>query len=197
LAFSSGEQWLDTVNRLAPNPLNRLTPAALAIIVQHPKAFAEMTAWSLFFVSFAPVRTPLVHLLKLQRISRIEDPGSMRLRSMLPLLAASPVATLQSIYKSEFLSSPAMLGLTVFQIISLIILWVGVLARISLASTRSYNSALILVCGATAFVLLLLASGPEATARLRIPALPFLAIVGGIGWAAIANRLASFGRAHN
>ena len=36
---------------------------------------------------------------------------------------------------------------------------------------------------------MLLAAGPEGTARLRIPPLPFLAIIAGIGWTRIATRL--------
>jgi hypothetical protein len=189
LTFASGRHWLDAVNRMEREPLDRLTPAALAIIAQHPVAFTKMTAWSLFFVSFAPVRTPLAHLLGRQRTFEPEDPGSIRLRSALSFLRASPGAALRSVYKHEFFSSPMMLGLTIFQILSAMILWVGVLASLSLASRRTHKGALILICAAAGFVLLLLASGPEGTARLRVPALPFLAILAGVGWAKLGKRL--------
>jgi hypothetical protein len=83
-----------------------------------------------------------------------------------------------------------MLGLTIFETISAIILWAGVFAGPLFASHSSSERATILMCTATGFILFLLAAaGPEGTARLRVPALPFLAIIAGIGCAMLARRL--------
>ena len=188
LAFSSGSGWLGAVNQLGTRPENHLTSDAFAIIEQHPLAFAEMTTWSLLFVALAPVRTPLDHILGVQQSFPIQDPGSIRLRADLRTLATSPRAALVTIYRNEFDGSPAITALTGLQMFSVILLWIGVIAGLSFASTRSYRGACILILAATAFVLMLLAAGPEGTARLRIPTLPFLAMVAGVGWTRLATR---------
>jgi hypothetical protein len=39
-----------------------------------------------------------------------------------------------------------------------------------------------------AIVMLIVAAGPEATARFRVPAMPFLAMAAGIGWVGLIRR---------
>jgi 4-amino-4-deoxy-L-arabinose transferase-like glycosyltransferase len=189
IAFSSGSPWLGATRQLGSPPMSELTADAFVIIAHHPVAFAEMTAWSLLFVAVAPVRTPLNHILGVQQSFPVQDPGSIRLRGALASFAASPRATLIAVYRHEFEASPALAALTVLQIVAVILLWLGVIAGLSFASIRSYRGSCILIFAASAMVLMLLASGPEGTARLRIPALPFLAMLAGLGWMRLADRL--------
>jgi hypothetical protein len=189
MAFSSGSGWLGIVKQLGSRPEAELTADAFSIIAGHPLAFTEMTAWSLLFVALAPVRTPLNHILGVQKAFPVQDPGSIRLRAALQNLATSPHAALGAMYRNEFDTSPAVAALTLVQIFSVILLWIGVIAGLSFASIGSYRGACILIFAASAFVLMLLAAGPEGTARLRIPALPFLAMIAGLGWMRLATRL--------
>ncbi|HKV56358.1 MAG TPA: hypothetical protein VJN94_17120 [Candidatus Binataceae bacterium] len=189
LAFLSGGKWFGALKQIGSRPQNELTGSAFSIIEHHPVAFAEMTAWSLLFVSLAPLRTPLSHILGIQSSFPIEDPGSMRLREALSGIWASPRAAFTAIYRTEFNSSPTMAMLTILQIALVVVLWVGVAASLRLVSTRSYQGACLLIFAGTAFVLLLLAAGPEGTARLRIPAQPFLAALSGIGWVSIGQAI--------
>jgi hypothetical protein len=182
MAFSSGSGWFGAIRRLGSRPQAELTADAFRIIVHHPLAFTEMTAWSLLFVALAPVRTPLNHLLGVQRYFPVQDPGSIRLRAALHTLATSPRTTLIAIYHNEFAASPTIVLLTGLQFLSVILLWLGVIAGLRFASTRSYRGACVVVLAASALLLMLLAAGPEGTARLRIPALPFLSMIAGIGW---------------
>ena len=195
LAFSSGTGWLASIKQMGTRPQAQLTGDAFSIIEQHPVAFAEMTAWSLLFVTLAPVRTPLNHLLGVQQVFPVQDPGSIRLRAAVAPIVTAPRAAIATIYRDEFDSSPAIVTLTILQLLSVTFLWAGVIAGLSTASPRSYPGACVLILAATAFVLMLLAAGPEGTARLRIPALPFLAIIAGIGWTRIATRLHCLRRA--
>jgi len=194
LAFSSGIGWLGSIAQLGQRPEAELTNDAFSIIAHHPIAFTEMTSWSLLFVALAPVRTPLNHILGVQQSFPVQEPGSIRLRAALQTLATSPRAALTAIYNDEFEASPLIGALTVLQILFVIFLWIGVIAGLSCASTGSYRGACVLIFAASAFVLMLLAAGPEGTARLRIPALPFLAMIGGVGWMRLAARLSWMGR---
>jgi hypothetical protein len=190
LAYASDTQWFNALHNME-QPHGDLAKAAVAIISRHPAAFAEMTACSLLFVAFAPVHTPLAHLLDIQRSFPIQDPGSMRLRAVLANVVAARRATFAAIYHNELDSSLVMATLTLCQILFIIAMWVGVAAALRSVSLKSYEGRCMIICAAAGLILLLLAAGPEGTARLRIPALPFLAIVAGAGWARVACRMAA------
>jgi hypothetical protein len=64
-----------------------------------------------------------------------------------------------------------------------IFMWVGV--GITLKQVRREprrQLPLILIPLGVAFVMLLIGAGPTAIARFRLPAVPFLAILAGVGW---------------
>lgn len=193
LAYASHVEWEEELQKLTP-PDRRasLTKQAIKIIAHHPEAFAEMTTWSFLYLCFVPDRTPLSHLLGVQQSFPLDEPGSMRAREALDALYISPSKALRSIYRSEFYSSATLLGLTIFQILWLLALWIGVIVGLRFIEHRSYEGLCAMFCTATAFGLILLASGPEAVARFRIPAVPFLAVLGGIGWSRL--RMHGFNR---
>jgi hypothetical protein len=176
---------------MGSRPESQLTTDAFLIIERHPIAFAAMTTWSLFFLALTPVRTPLKHVLGLQQKFIVQEPGSIRLRDALAHISTDPRNALGAIFRNEFDGSFAIAGLVIIQVLLSIVLWLGVFAGLTAASTSSYRGKCILIILGAAFLLLLLASGPEATARMRIPALPFLAIVAGIGLERIAVGLGS------
>jgi hypothetical protein len=189
LAFSSGSGWFHALGRMGSRPQAELTSGAVSIIEHHPIAFVAMTMWSFTFLALVPVRTPLNHVLGLQQTFPVQDPGSIRLRDALASMPTSPRAALATIYRDEFDGSLVIAGLIILQVLLAALLWIGVIAGLALASIRSYRGKCILIFAGMAIVLQLLASGPEATARMRIPALPFLAIIAGIGWTRIATRM--------
>jgi hypothetical protein len=188
LAFSSGSGWLNELKTMGSQPRGELTSDAFSIIVHHPVAFAAMTAWSFGYLTVVPVLTPLSHILGLRNAFVVQDPGSIRLRDSIARIMTSPRVAFAAIYRNELDSSPVITILVIGQLLLLFCLWIGFAYGLSFASLASYQGRCVLIVAATAFLLLLLASGPEATARMRIPAMPFLAIVAGIGSAAIANR---------
>jgi hypothetical protein len=168
---------------LPPGPID-LTSQSLRIITHHPIAFARLTAWNFLYICVVPDRLPLEHLLGTKHYSNaIGPPGSVRLLAVLYALRTSPRATLHALYEKEFDSSPTIVGLTAFQLLMSVILWIGVGAGLRVSTLRSDNGRCILICLVTPLILLFLASGVDTVDRYRIPAVPLLAIVSGIGWA--------------
>jgi hypothetical protein len=82
-----------------------------------------------------------------------------------------------------------LLALTVFQLLWLLVLWSGAAVGLRFAGLHSYQGWCVLFCAASAFALLLLASGPEAVARFRIPAVPLVAVIAAVGWTSIGRGL--------
>jgi hypothetical protein len=148
----------------------------------HPVAFAEMTAWSLLYLCVVPDRGPLSHLLGVQRSFSVEDPGSMRVRSALERIGEAPRAAIRSIFRAEFDSSMTLVLLIAFQLATAAFLWTGVAFALWHWWGGSYEDTCLVSLLGAAFVLLIIASGPEATARFRVPAMALLAMIAGVGW---------------
>lgn len=167
-----------------------LTRQALNIIADHPAAFARMTAWSFVYLCVVPDRSVLEQVLGIARAPSARS-GSMRASAALSALYASPITALRFLYKSEFDSCPTLLALVIFQLLLSLLLWIGVILGLNYARVNrfsapdSYKGLCIILCAAVALWLLLLAAGPEAADRYRIPAIPLLAIVSGIGWSSL------------
>jgi len=187
LAYATGKPWEAELGKLPAPDHGEMVPAALAIIARHPAAFVRMTVWSLLYVSVVPERGPLSHLLGIQRTFGVEEPGSMRATAALREFKTSPRAAFDAIYRDEFHSSPIVLALTVFQIVLTLLMWAGVIAVLRFAGLRTYRDFCIAAFIVSALVLLLLAAGPEATARFRVPAIPFLAMAAGVGLSGAAR----------
>jgi hypothetical protein len=88
----------------------------------------------------------------------------------------------------DLLRSPALTGLVAYGFLIMIFVWVGVVrAAVMLRNGRAGPAFLLLVPLAIAMLMILLAAGPEATGRMRTPAIPFLAMLAGIGWSDAAR----------
>jgi hypothetical protein len=182
LAYAHGVGWEAELHKLPAPAFANLNGDALRIIMAHPVAFAEMTAWSLLYLCVVPDRGPLSHLLGVQRSFLVEDPGSMRVKSALERMAEAPGAAIRSIFRVEFDSSTALVLLITFQLAPAVFLWTGVALALRHWQGGSYEDTCLVSLAGSAFVLLIIASGPEATARFRVPAMALLAMIAGVGW---------------
>jgi 4-amino-4-deoxy-L-arabinose transferase-like glycosyltransferase len=165
-----------------------LTGQSLRIIVHHPWSFARLTAWSFLYLCLVPDRHAVMNLLDIQRSFRLQNAGPSRARTALSAIYTSPRETLRAVYREEFGSSFTMLTLASIQIVLLTIMWTGAVVGLRLLGLRSYEARCITLCAAAAFSLLLLAAGAEALDRLRIPAVPLLAVLSGVGWSSLIPR---------
>ncbi len=189
IAYATG-QSLQTVWRSWDKvPVESYSRRALAIIRRHPFAFAYMTGWSFVYVALVPDRWPLARVLSLEKQPKVQDPGSLRIDGAVEGVVNSPLRTLASIYRDELDSSPLFTALIIAQLAMTVVVWSGAACAV-ISELRRYPAwdARLLFMVAAALWLLLLAAGPEGTDRFRIPALPFLAIVSGLGWCRVWGR---------
>jgi hypothetical protein len=182
LAFASHTGWAETLARTRPIPNANLTGEAYRVIIHHPFAFVAMTLWSFFYLCWVPVRDPLARFLGISSALPIQDPGSVRIEALVRKLWNGDFAGLTTtVARQEFDSSVVLMLLIVLQLVMTAFIWAGVMFAL-----RKYGRARWAPCVFFAFaiviLLLLPASGPEAVARLRIPATPLLAFLAGVGW---------------
>ena len=182
LAYANGIGWEAELHKLPAPAFANLNGYALRIIMAHPVAFAEMTAWSLLYLCVVPDRGPLSHLLGVQRSFSVEDPGSMRVKSALERMGEAPGAAVRSVFRTEFDSSMTLVLLITFQLVTAAFLWTGAALALRHWQRGSYEGTCLVSLAGSAFVLLIIASGPEATARFRVPAMALLAMIAGVGW---------------
>jgi hypothetical protein len=182
LAYAHGIGWEAELHKLQTPPSANLNGYALKIIMAHPVAFAEMTAWSLLYLCVVPDRGPLSHLLGVQRSFLVEEPGSMRVKAAIERMGEAPRAAIRSIFRAEFDSSMTLALLITFQLATAAFLWTGVALALRHWGRGTYEDTCLVSLAGSAFVLLIIASGPEATARFRVPAMALLAMIAGVGW---------------
>lgn len=183
IAYATG-QSLETVWRTwdQSHP-ESFTRRALEVIRQHPFAFAYMTCRTFVYLAVVPDRGPLARVLGIEKKQKPEDPGSIRIGGMFNKVAGSPLRTVESIYRDELDSSAVFTALVMLQLGMILLIWLGVAHAVGseLRSRSAWDVRMLFVL-AMAILLLVLASGPETTDRFRIPAMPFLAMLSGIGW---------------
>ena len=183
LALASHAGWAATLARTQPPPHSELGAQACQIILHHPLAFIAMTLWSFFYVCAVPDRAPLAHLLGIPSLLQVHEPGSVRIEALAHKLWAGKFSGLSLVPVQELHSSVVLLLLVVLQLAMIGFTWAGVMR--SLKKHAGHSSSLrasILFALAVAVLMLLLASGPEAAARFRVPATPLLAFFAGVGW---------------
>jgi len=140
-----------------------------------------MTLWSFSYLCWVPSRAPLAQVLGIASVLRFEDPGSVRLEAFIHQLWAGSFTS--TISGRGVDSSIVLLSLLVLQLVMIGFTWAGVaLALRKYAKLPSELRRGVLFAVAIAMVTLLLASGPEAVARFRVPAMPLLAFLAGVGW---------------
>jgi hypothetical protein len=183
LAFASGTGWAETLARTQPLRNVDLSAQACRIILHHPFAFIAMTLWSFIYLCWVPDRAPLAQFLGIPSVLGVEDPGSVRIEALIHKLWAGNFAELSIVPAQELRSSIVLLLLVALQLVMIGFTWAGVtLALKKHARLRSPLGRCVLFAFAIAMLTLLLASGPEAVARFRIPATPLLAFLAGVGW---------------
>jgi hypothetical protein len=183
LAFASHAGWAQTLTRTPPLPNADLSAQAWRIVLHHPFAFVAMTLWSFLYLCLVPDVSPLAQFLGMLRVRQMQDPGSVRIENLIPKIWAGNFAGINTIYAKDFHSSVILLLLVTLQLVMIAFIWAGVgLSLKRYAAHRSRRGACIRFAFAMAVLILLVASGPEAVARFRIPATPLLAMLAGIGW---------------
>jgi hypothetical protein len=183
LAFASSTGWAETLARTQPLRNVNLGAQAWRIILHHPFAFIAMTLWSFIYLCWVPDHSPLAQLLGIPSVLPVKDPGSVRIEALVHKLWAGNLAELSSVSTQELHSSMVLLLLVALQLVMIGFTWAGVaLALKRHARLRSPLGLCVLFAFAIAMLTLLLASGPEAVARFRIPATPLLAFLAGVGW---------------
>jgi hypothetical protein len=83
----------------------------------------------------------------------------------------------------DLLHSPTLTILVLLQMALIAFMWIGVgRAIIGIFGRTRQDTVILMYLLCIALVMLVLAAGPEAIARYRAPAMPFLAMVAGVGW---------------
>jgi hypothetical protein len=152
---------------ISPKTHRLMTQRALEIFRSDPAATLIMTARSLLYITVVPDR------LYLNRILATRGGGTRN-------VAASAEVSMKI---TEMMRSPLLTGLVIIQLPLLGLIWLGALMSLRKLRERTFHDQIELgFIFLIALTLLLLAAGPEASARLRTPAMPFLSILAGVGW---------------
>ena len=96
----------------------------------------------------------------------------------------------------EMLRSPLLTAVVTIQVIFVIFTWIGMGITFARIRCQSRQQLLFIsILSAIAFMMLLIGTGPGEIARFRVPSIPFLAILAGVGWASAlsGSRAASSG----
>jgi hypothetical protein len=147
---------------------------SFGVLLSHPIATTAMTLRCFAWLAIVPDRGNLNNFLGTKGISSV-------------FLMASQNIGLRI---REMLHSPLLSVFVLIQIPFVVFTWIGV--GISLLRIRQQPPAtipMILVPPGVAMAMLLLGTGPAAIARFRVPAMPFLAMLAGVGWSAGSPRL--------
>jgi hypothetical protein len=166
------EPFLSVYETHSIDLVRRLNRLAIRILLRHPFEIFAITAQSTAYMALSPMRAPLAYLLGIPT-----GPPSLGLSAGAPSLARVR-AVLQGL-----LESPALTVLEAFQVLMVAITWIGVaraLLRWREASTEYRMWSLYLF--GLAVLMLALAAGGEADVRFRVPAVPLLAVVAGLGY---------------
>jgi hypothetical protein len=146
---------------------HEMTKRSLAVFFGHPVATSAMILRCLAWLAIVPDRANLNAVLGTKARSSV-------------FLMASQNVTLRI---REMLRSPLLSVFVIVQLPFTIFMWIGV--GIVLKHIRGQprrQLPLILIPLGVAFVMLLIGAGPGAIARFRLPAMPFLTLLAGVGW---------------
>ncbi len=157
----------------SPELAHRMTEMGLKTVEAHPFEAAIMTAQAFDYLALSPIRTQLANLLgdtAAMHVGNGLNAGSLnfgRIRRALGAISESPLLS----------------ALITFQVLTVLLVWVGLVIAILRCANSGVDYRLWVLCPAAAGVLLLLlASGGEADVRFRVPAIPLLAIVAALGY---------------
>jgi len=141
----------------------------LQIYLAHPLPAALVTVRGLALVALVPDRNELNEMIGANGAGPFGLPPSYDLAERL----------------RNTLRSPLLVTLIAVQLIVMVFVWLGVARAFMHAHWHSKRAAaFIAIPAAMALVMLMCAASPDAHARFRVPAMPFLAMLAGIGAAA-------------
>jgi hypothetical protein len=151
----------------------RLIADSARILLHDPVGALAMTLRSFVWLAVVPDRGGLNELLgtRAGATSYLAATGELRARF------------------HQLLRSPLLTVLVILQLALIAFTWIGVaLALVRLYGTSARDIAVVLIPLGVALAMILMASGAEAYARYRMPAIPLLAILAGIGWSGASLR---------
>lgn len=146
---------------------------SMSIISSEPGIALKQHALGVFHLLAKPARGQFAH--QLTGVNTY-DPATT-------LNEASPGSDLMKTYNK---SAGWLVLLVVFQLLMLFLLYSGILG-LALTLKRNKETFLILFLGVTVLLLVNLVVPPITYSRFRMPALPLLVILSGIGWANLLN----------
>lgn len=169
-----GRHYADTPAALEP----QMVKQALRILMHDPVVTFIVTARTLAWLAVVPDRGSLNELLGTHAGATSYLAATAKLRERIRPLLRSPLLT----------------ALVTFQVALIVLTWIGVArALASIRGKSAREAALILIPFSVALAMMILAAGAEAYARYRMPAMPFLAILAGIGWSGRADCAGAIG----
>jgi len=146
---------------------HRMIRKSVEVFAEHPLATFIVTIRGLLLVATVPDRNELNELIG-------ANGGG-------PLGLAPSVNIITRIRRT--MESPVLIILVLAQLTLNLFVWAGVIRGLLLTNWNSKTEvATVVIPLAVAFAMLACAASPAAHARFRVPAVPFLAMLAGIGW---------------
>ncbi|MBF6559149.1 MAG: hypothetical protein IVW56_02580 [Candidatus Binataceae bacterium] len=175
-----GGTLADAINSLAhapglPKPSEYYSPElyhetirrSIHILTADPIATVRMTIRSFLWLTIVPDRSDLNVFLGLYGGTSVTYPAAIGITRRL----------------HDLFHSRALTELIILDVLMMIFVWVGVVrAVLALLKEQATPAFLLLIPLVVAMLMMVLAAGPEATGRMRTPAIPFLARLAGVGW---------------
>jgi hypothetical protein len=179
-AFPPGASMLSSgpVKIQSPEALERAQSIARSVILHHPVAFLRMTIRDLVLLAWAP---------GLGDIKLWLSGAGAYANGSEDVTVSEKVGRLEK-------SSVSVIAVALIQVVILAFIWIGCALGLAWA-IRQRDWQLLWLLG-VGLLLLVSASGPEGGARLRVPAIPILAMVAGAGFGAYPIRRSLANRAN-
>jgi len=182
ILYRTGQNFPDLMDRMA-RELGM--PDARDYCDTFPALESRMLSDSAHILLHDPLTTFLVTTRSLVWLALVPDRASLNELLGTDAGATSYLAATTQLGERvrRLLRSPLLTVLVTFQFVLLVVTWIGVgraLAGIRKKPVREV--AMILIPFFVAMAMMMLAAGAEAYARFRIPAMPFLTMLAGIGW---------------
>jgi hypothetical protein len=149
---------------------NQLNAVAKNVLLAHPFQTMEVTMEGTLYNAIAPMRSELSAWL-------LMGPRESGLNSLNMTVGAS-----RNLFR-KLLSSPLMAFLVGIQLLTMLVLWAGLIIALWRSLSASYEYRVWCTYLAVIAVMFVgLAGGGEASQRFRVPVVPLLAIVAGFGF---------------
>ena len=159
--------WHGDPAKVPPALASRMMAKVIEVYAKHPVSAFVVTLRGLVLVAGVPDRNELNELIGTKGGGPLGLPPSFDIAARI----------------RRTLNSPLLTSLVLAQLILVAFVWGGVARSLLRCDWSSkVEVACILVPLAMAFAMLLCAASPDAHARFRVPAVPFLAMLASIGW---------------